>query len=156
MADIEIVDVQPQKVMGMTRKGPYRIIAQMIPELFQHLVPKGAQIVGPPMFLCHETSVEQAEQADAEGSAEVEVVVPVASEIESTDEIRFYELPGGKMAKTTHQGPYEECKATYEKLFAWICQNQSRITGPIREIYLNDPREVPPAEILTEVCAPIE
>jgi len=156
MVDIEIVDVQPQNVMGMTRKGPYQIIAQMIPELFQYLVPKGAQFAGPPMFLCHETSMEQAEQADAEGSAEVEVVVPVASEIAGTDEISFYELPGGKMAKTTHQGPYEECKATYEKLLAWIGQNQHRIAGPIREIYLNDPREVPPEEILTEIHAPIE
>ncbi len=156
MLDIEIVDVQPQKVMGMTRKGSYKIIAQMIPELFQYLVPKGAQIAGPPMFLCHETSVEEAKKADAEGSAEVEIVVPVANEIEGTDEIKFYELPGGRMAKTAHKGPYEECEDTYQKFFAWICQNQHTITGPIREIYLNDPKEVPPEEILTEIYVPME
>jgi effector-binding domain-containing protein len=28
--------------------------------------------------------------------------------------------------------------------------------GPIREIYLNDPREVSPEELLTEIYAPIE
>jgi effector-binding domain-containing protein len=156
MVDIEIVDVQPQMVMGMTRKGPYKIIAQMIPELFQYLMPKGAQIAGPPVFVCHETSVEEVKKADVEGNAEVEIAVPVAKEIEGTDQIRFYELPGGKMAKTVHKGPYEECEGTYQELFAWICQNQKRITGPTREIYLNDPREVPPEEILTEIYAPIE
>ena len=30
------------------------------------------------------------------------------------------------------------------------------ITGPTREIYLNDPMEVPPEEILTEIYAPVD
>ncbi|MDD3248518.1 MAG: GyrI-like domain-containing protein [Methanosarcina sp.] len=30
------------------------------------------------------------------------------------------------------------------------------IFGPVREVYLNDPREVPPEEILTEIYAPLD
>ena len=60
------------------------------------------------------------------------------------------------MAKTVHRGPYEACEPTYAKLFAWIGENGKRIAGPLREVYLNDPKEVPPEEILTEIYAPIE
>ncbi|WP_305791978.1 GyrI-like domain-containing protein [Methanococcoides sp. AM1] len=30
------------------------------------------------------------------------------------------------------------------------------ITGPTREVYLNDPAEVSPEEILTEIYAPVD
>ena len=153
--DVETIDVEPQKVIGMTRKGKYGIIAQMIPELCMYAVQKGAQITAPPVFLCHETSAEEAKKADAEGTAQVEIVVPVSKEIEGTDEIAHYDLPGGKMARIFHKGPYQECESTYAKLFMWLGQNQKTVVGPIREIYLNDPREVRPEDILTEIQAPI-
>lgn len=46
--------------------------------------------------------------------------MPVSETIEMTDddEINAYELPGGKMAKIIHKGPYEEFSLTYEQLFA--------------------------------------
>ena len=60
------------------------------------------------------------------------------------------------MARIVHKGPYEECGPTYEKLFAWIKENNKKIVGPTREVYLNDPKDVSPEEILTEILAPIE
>jgi AraC family transcriptional regulator len=68
----------------------------------------------------------------------------------------MYELPGGKMAKIVCKGAYEECTLSYEKLFSWITDNGERIAGPIREVYLNDSREVQPEEILTEIYAPLD
>jgi len=153
--DIEIIEVSPQKVIGMTRKGKYEIIAQLIPELCKYAIEKGAQISAPPVFLCHESSAEDAKKANAEGSAMVEIVVPVSREIGGTDAIGYYELPGGKLAKIIHKGPYQDGEPAYAKLFAWLEQNQKTVIGPIREIYMNDPREVPPEEMITEIYAPI-
>lgn len=155
MSEISVVEVKPQIVVGMRKRGKYELIAQMIPKVCQYVVEKGAQIQGPPIFLCHEITIEEVKKADAEGNADVEVVVPVSAKVEETDEIKFYELPGGKMAKIIHKGPYEDCEPTYERLFAWIAENSKKVVGPIREIYLNDPREVPKEEILTEIYAPI-
>jgi effector-binding domain-containing protein len=59
------------------------------------------------------------------------------------------------MAKTVHKGPYQECSSTYERLFSWLDENNQKIVGPIREAYLNDPREVAPEEILTMIYVPI-
>ena len=69
--------------------------------------------------------------------------------------MNVYTLPGGRMARIVHLGPYEACEPTYLKLFAWIEERGMKITGPIREIYHNDPREVSPDEIMTEILAPV-
>lgn len=156
MDEVTVVDVSDQIVLGLRRKGSYRMITDLIPEVFQYAMENGAQLLGGPVFLCHETSAEEAKEADREGKADVEVVIPVAGKIDGAGEIACYELPGGKMAKIIHKGPYEECGQTYEKLFAWIEDNGKRIVAPIREVYLNDPREVSPREILTEIYAPID
>lgn len=81
--------------------------------------------------------------------------IPIEEKITETEDIKFYELPGGRMARVIYKGPYESSGPSYEKLFGWIEENGKRLTGPIREAYLNDPREVIPEEILTEIYAPI-
>ena len=59
------------------------------------------------------------------------------------------------MARIVHKGPFEQSAATYRQLFTWIAQQHKKIVGPTREVYLNDPRKVPPEEIVTEIYAPI-
>ncbi len=156
MSEITIVEVKPQMVLGMRKKGKYEIIAQLIPQVCQYAVQNGAQIQGPPVFVCHERTAEEVMKADSEGKADIEVVVPVSQKVDETEDIKYYELSGGKMARIIHRGPYEDCGPTYERLYAWIEENQMNIVGPIREIYMNDPREIPKEEILTEIYAPVE
>jgi len=156
MSEITVAELSLQLVLGVRKRGKYEIIPTMIAQVCRFAVEQGLEIVGPPTFVCHETSAEAAERANEEGTADVEIAVPVDHKIDGTDEIRCYELPGGTTARIVHQGPYEECTPTYERLFAWIGAEGKRIAGPIREVYLNDPREVAPEEILTEIYAPIQ
>jgi len=158
MPEVIVVELSPQRVLGMRRKGAYREIAVMLPRIFEFAFSKKIPIAGYPVFLCHEITHEEVQKADKDENADIEVAVPISETIEMIDsqEIRIYELPGGKMAKIIHKGPYEECSTTYEKLFSWIAENGRKITGPIREVYFNDPREIPPEEILTEIYAPLD
>ncbi len=156
MDEITVVDVKPQLVAGITKTGSYKLIAELLPKLYQYAGSMGAQFAGPPLFLCHEVTVENVMEADKNGTAIIEVVAPIATKIEETDEIKCYTIPGGKMAKTIHKGPYQDCGPTYEKLYKWLEEQGKRITGPVRESYLNDPRQVGEEEALTEIYAPIE
>ncbi|MDR7666052.1 GyrI-like domain-containing protein [Methanosarcina sp. Z-7115] len=158
MSEVTVVELSPQRVLGMRRKGAYREIAIMLPRVFEFAFSKNVQIAGYPIFLCHEITHEEVQKADNDENADIEVAVPISGSVEiaGNEEIREYELPGGKMARIVHKGPYEECSPTYEKLFSWIAEKGKRIIGPIREIYFNDPREVPPEEILTEIYAPLD
>ncbi len=155
MSEINIIEEKPMLVVGMRRRAHYKEIARMLPNLFEYAMSNSARIAGPPMFIWHEKSIEEAQIADQEGNADVEVCVPIAEKIPETDAIKCYELPGGKMAKIVHKGPYEASGPAYEKLFAWIEENGKELSGPIREAYLNDPREVGPEEILTVIYAPV-
>lgn len=157
MSEVIITELKSQYVLGMRKKGAYREIAIMLPRVFEFAFSKNIPIGGYPIFLCRESTPEEVQKADREENADIEVAVPILEFLESTgnEEIQVYELPGGKMAKIVHKGPYEECTPTYEKLFSWIAENGKEITGPIREVYFNDPREVATEDILTEIYAPI-
>ncbi len=55
-----------------------------------------------------------------------------------------------------HRGPYDEIAPAYHTITGWVQDHGHQITGAPREIYLNDPQIVIPADLLTEVQFPIE
>lgn len=154
MSEVSISNVESQLVMGMRKRGTYAEIRPMIAKIHKYIESSGAKIAGPPMFVCHETPKEVV-KVNLQHNADVEVVIPISGAIEGNQEIDCYELPGGPMAKITHQGPYEKSATAYKTLFAWIAENHKKVAGPTREVYLNDPRKVPPEELLTEIYAPV-
>lgn len=155
MTDITIVDLPAQKVLGITKKGNYTLIPELLMKVYEFSVEKKATIADPPVFVCHETSPESVKEANEKGTAMVEIAWPVTGAVKGGKGIRAYELPGGKMVRTVHHGPYETCEPTYLNLFAWIAEKGLTIAGPIREVYPNDPRSVKPEEILTEIYVPV-
>ena len=156
MDEITVVEVTPQLVLGMRKTSGYEEIGTLIQKLCELAANRNIEIIGPPIFICHEMTVEEAMEAYEQKNADIEVAIPISQYTEGTDEARCYELPGGNMAKTVHKGPYEECTPTYEKLFSWLEENNKKLVGPLREVYLNDPRDVPPEDILTDIYAPVE
>ena len=75
--------------------------------------------------------MEEAKIADEAGNADIEVCVPIRERIPENDEIKCYDLSGGKMAKIIHKGPYEASGPVYERLFAWMGENTAiRSPGP--------------------------
>ncbi len=155
MEEIAIVEVPDQQVLGITKIGSYTLIPHLLMQLVGYIMEKKYPFAGMPTFLCHETSVECVKEANEKGTAKIEVVWPVAGKVSGSGDIRAYTLPGGKMVRTVHRGPYDTCEPTYLALFAWIEDHHLQITGPIRELYPNDPREVKPEEILTEILVPV-
>lgn len=155
--DVITTKLEAQKVIGLRKTGKYQMISEMIPALFSYAGRAGLQIGGAPIFICHENCGEEACKANEDGTADLEVALPIQGELEDDAEsgIASYELPGGLFAKVVHKGPYQECGKAYCALFDWIKENEHEIKGPIREYYLNDPREVAEDELLTEICAPI-
>lgn len=154
MSEVGVTQVEPELVIGMRKRGTYAQIGPMVAKVYKYAAASGAQIQGRPTFICHETP-KLMMQANQQGNADVEVAIPVAEAVEGTDEIACYELAGGQMARIVHEGPHDLCAPTYKKLFEWIAQNGKKIVGPTREVYLNDPREVQPDGVRTEIYAPI-
>jgi effector-binding domain-containing protein len=155
MDEIELVDLPAQAVLGLRRRGPYTQIPRMLEEVFSAVMERGAIPAGPPVYLSRETSIEEAHACQERGEADLEVAWGVANRVTDVGEVRYYELPGGRFAKTVHRGPYDQCEATYVRLFEWLVARGLKVAGPIREYYLNNPCEVAPEEILTEIYVPV-
>jgi effector-binding domain-containing protein len=153
---VTIIEEPSRLVATIRRRGPYSIIPALIGETCAFAVSSGAGITGPPFLMLHETSVEAAMEAAQKGTADVQVAVPIGRKVPGKGDTIVTTLPGGKMAKIVHRGPYEDSAGTYHRLFAWFEERGLHVAGPIREVYLNDPRGVRPEEILTEIYAPLE
>lgn len=156
MEEIAIIDVPDLIVLGMRKTGHYRLISELLPAIAIYATENDIPLLGMPVFIMHEKSAEEAMNADKDGTADVEVAFSVPEDAQPGPGMQVYMLPGGRMAQTFHKGPYEECESTYLRLFAWLEEQGLTISGPIRESYHNDPREVPPEEILTEILVPVD
>ncbi|MDN7023419.1 GyrI-like domain-containing protein [Methanoculleus sp. FWC-SCC1] len=151
MDEITIIDVPEQTVLGVRKTGHYRMIAEFLPVIAVSAMERAIPLLGPPVFVMHEVRPEDAMKADAAGTADVEVAFPVPEGTMPGSAMQVCTLPGGRMARTFHRGAYDACEPTYLRLYAWLEEKGLVITGPMREVEHNDPREVPPEEILIPV-----
>jgi len=155
MNKIKIESIQPQLVAGMRYRGSYDNIMDVLPTLLGYLTSQGVELSGPPIFINHEPTPEDSLIEEAKGNADIEICAPVSQKIKDNDLIKCYTLPGGRMAKSVHEGPYSELGLLRQRIIRWAKRNRRMLTAPLREYILNDPLRVPEKEILTEVYAPI-
>ena len=95
------------------------------------------------------------EYDDAEDRITVRACAAVRPPPPQLKSARVVELPGGEFAVRVHRGPYEELPVAYHALHAWVQEHGHEEAGAVREVYRNDPADVAPAELLTELLLPI-
>jgi DNA-binding transcriptional MerR regulator/effector-binding domain-containing protein len=67
-----------------------------------------------------------------------------------------WELPAGRFAVALHAGPHSDVDRTYAALGTWAAEHGCDGAGPVRELYLTDPLDIPDVnEWRTEVCWPL-
>jgi effector-binding domain-containing protein len=95
---------------------------------------------------------------DDRGSNEhivVHACVRVESPVPDLPQARINEVPGGEFAVVTHVGPYEQLGLAYHALYAWAQEHGHESRGLVREIYVNDPANVRPEALQTDLLLPL-
>ncbi|MGQ0640683.1 MAG: MerR family transcriptional regulator [Gemmatimonadaceae bacterium] len=92
------------------------------------------------------------EEADRDERITVCACARVAAPLPKRASFEVVELPGGTFAWLTHHGAYEELGLAYHAL---VQERGHEPHGPMREVYLNDPAQVPPEQLVTVVLLPI-
>jgi len=82
---------------------------------------------------------------------EIDIVIPVATEIPGKGDIEADILPAGEYISTLHIGPYSTMEPAYHAITEYIQTEKLEITGVAYEFYLNDPSEVPESELQTRI-----
>ncbi|MDV2481347.1 MerR family transcriptional regulator [Methanoculleus sp. Wushi-C6] len=150
-----IKEIPSLRALSRRERGVYQeAIPRLIGELCAYVYPAdgrqpAARVAGPIMFVCHD---EEYRETDAD----IEVAIPITGSVNldgSAIEVRT--LPGGRFVSVLHTGPYGGVGKAYERLFAYMGEHGLAPAGPSRELYLNDPAEVPEDELMTEVQFPV-
>jgi effector-binding domain-containing protein len=89
-------------------------------------------------------------------NVDVEIGFPVPSQLPGKGEIQPGELPAGKIARCLYQGPYNKIEPAYTALADFVEEQGFEATGVAYEFYLNDPNQVAPSELLTQVVFPLK
>lgn len=159
VTDPVIKEVPEMRVISKREKGVYAVtIGKLIGELCACVdSPENrrnrVKVTGPVMFLCHD------EEYKEEG-ADIEVALPVSGRISVEDpKMEVKTLPGIRAISVVYRGPYQGVEAGYSRIFAYAAENNLEPLGPFspsRELYFNDPAEVPEEELMTEVQLPVK
>jgi AraC family transcriptional regulator len=66
-------------------------------------------------------------------------------------------IPGGRHAVLRHKGPYATMRSAYQWFYgSWLAQSGEEVEdAPVFEEYLNNPREVAPQDLVTDIFLPL-
>jgi effector-binding domain-containing protein len=126
-------------------------VPQLFGELFGYLGQHGFGPAGPPVAIYYDEEFR-------EDGIDAEIAAPVAGSVLEGGRIKVRELPGvDQAASIIHEGAYEDIRGTYGQLLKWIETNGYRITGPVREVYMQGPESGrDPSTYVTEIQFPVE
>jgi AraC family transcriptional regulator len=131
------------------------LVGQHLGALFGQLAPRGAVLAGAPYVRYLEWGGER---------AVIEIGFPVADASSlglpplsdaADGEPGASSLPGGRALVTIHRGPYSTLMTSWTATSAWIEGRGVRTGGAPWESYVDNPDEVPPADLRTEIVWPI-
>ncbi len=154
MYDVETRTLAEMKGVGVDHTGPYITVGKAFETLYGCLMSRGLfrpdmQMVG--IYYSDPTAVPE-DELKSRACLVFDGTVPAEAPLVETV------IPETRCAVLTYKGPYADMKAAYDWLFGqWLPQSGAEPGDrPCFEIYLNNPRDTPPTELLTEICLPLK
>jgi AraC family transcriptional regulator len=151
---VTIQQLAPQRVAFMRHVGPYDGVGPTWEKLTMLLGKDG--LLGPDsrfFGLCHDDP-----EVTPPDKIRYDACVTVGDDFSPHGEIGMQVISGGEYATMVHAGPYHRLGASYRKLLGqWLPRSGRSLRAvPCFEQYLNSPDDTAPAELLTEIHAPLE
>lgn len=151
---VDIKKLEPSRVALIRHTGPYQEIGPVFERLLAWA--DGRDVIGPEaMVLGRYYDDPDATPAEKLRS---EAAVTVGDDVEDDGEITIGELAGGSYAVVRHRGCYSKLIDTYRWVYGQWLPTSGREPGdvPCFEVYLNNPQEVKPEELETDVYVPLK
>lgn len=152
--EVTVKKTEPMTVAFLSMKGPYTLISESFGKLYGWIGEKGYVPSGPPLGV-YFNSPEQVPAEELLWELQSPIGGDVAPSGHDERGLGVKKVEGAEVASTMHKGLYDEVGSIYGALVGWITENGYEIAGPPMEVYLSDPVETPPEELLTEVRFPV-
>lgn len=153
MYQVTFKTVAPVLVAAVRHVGPYTEMGKAFERLSAWAWPRG--LIGPQTrafgVYYDNPRLVPPEQCRADAC------ISIAADIEPDGEAHKMAIAGGRYATIVHKGPYAGLKAAYDWLYGtWLPQSgEEPADRPAFEECLNNPRNTPPDELLTEIFLPV-
>jgi len=151
---VTMKQTEPVTVAFVSMKGPYSQISEAFGKLYGWIGRKDFVPSGPPLGIYHDSPGQVAED-----QLTWELCSPISGDVPPStpgaDALGVKRLEPVQVAATTHRGPFSAVGGTYEALAAWVAENGYQVNGPAQEVYLSNPGDTPPKELVTEVRFPV-
>ena len=151
--EVTIKKLEPMRVAFMRHVGPYSECGPT----WDRFVPKLGKLglLGPDtMFLgiCYDDP-----EITPPDKIRYDVCVTVDEDFKPEDDLGVQVIPAGEYAMTTHIGPFEKLGVTWAKLMGeWLPRSGRELRqAPCLEIYLTDPENTDPEDLITAIYAPL-
>ncbi|WP_113340190.1 AraC family transcriptional regulator [Rhizobium cremeum] len=153
MYDVTLRTFADMPVMGVAHRGAYMEIGKAFEQLFGTLFSRNLGDPHARMLAIYYDDPESVAESALRSLACVTVAQPTPVD----PPLQTALIEAGECAVLLHKGPYADMRFAYRWLYGEWLRNSGREVrdAPVFEIYLNNPREVPPAELLTEICLPL-
>jgi AraC family transcriptional regulator len=150
---VEIRQTPPMSLLTVEHIGSYMEIGRAFETLFGraaalNLLTPQTRMIG---LYCDDPT------AVAEEKLRSRAAIVAPSGTEAIAPLQRIETRGGEYAILRHKGPYADMRSSYLWLFGTWLPQSGREAGdaPVMEEYLNNPRDTPPSELLTELLLPL-
>ena len=152
--EVAIKKIAPTIVAFVAMKGSLSLINSAFGKLYTFVAEAGFIPAIPPSRVYFNIPGRVPEQ-DLKWELRVPIVGICDPSGPDAKGLGFHCLEASTVAFIVHRGPFSTIGDTYKKIMDWIASNGYKMTGPCEEVYLTEPGNTPPAEILTEIRFPI-
>lgn len=151
MATFRVETIAPQPAAAVRAEVPMDALARVFDraygEVMRVAAAQGVAITGPPFGFYPRMPTD---------TVAVVAGFPVSGPITPDGDVTPFELPGGRVVRGVHVGPYEQLSVTYGELTGWAAAAGHALATQMWESYLSDPRSEPdPSTWRTELTWPL-
>ncbi len=154
MFPVEVLNAPKRRLAAKAHIGPYPEIGSAFQQLAAVFTSRGLwdQAQGMVAICYDDPEVVAPENLKSHAGVIVRPEFAVPEGLEPVD------VPDGKMAVMHYKGPYAGLKAAYDYLYCdWLGHTGEELRdAPCFEVYLNDPMDTNPDDLLTDICVPLK
>ncbi|MCR0981606.1 AraC family transcriptional regulator [Roseomonas populi] len=153
MPEVTIRELPPLRLAVVPHRGDYSRIGQAFETLLGWARPRGLARPGTRFFgryLSDPTAVPMEEWLSEAG-------LTVPEEVKAEGPVLIRDLPAQRVATLRFKGPYSELGRGYDAIYRdWLPRSGEEPAGaPPMDEALNNPRQLPPSEWLTDIFVPL-
>ncbi len=156
MMEVTIKPLASFDILAMPHTGSYMNIGNAFEKLFAWLGMRG--LINPQLRSLGIYYSDPDAVAESELQSAACVALPDMQTIELEAGIEKKSVAAGEYAVLRHVGPYSNMRNAYQWLYGeWLASSGREVADqPAFEEYLNNPRDVSPAELITDIYMPLK